>query len=351
VGPAAAIPYLLSTADDALSRNAHREAERLLEQALDLADRIPDPQQRRSLTHAVRSRLTIARTWSRGVVTGDGADGDDDVAVLPAITESPSGWVTALVMRAVTGRYAEVADIAERTLLADLPAPARATAHYLVGWAQFIGGRLEDADRHLRAFDDLHDGTRDPGPAGWGSARDVATTGYAALLAHCRGDEGAADRADRLTRDRATRHGEPTQMEAHLYGAWLRAMRGDAEGCRAAAGACATIAARLESPVYHTHADLLSAWADVLLGDPDAVHRADEAYRTIAASRVLLFLPFYLLLRGEAHAVAGHPDRAAALVSEAAARSAELGDVCRAPRLVALSEELTASGMQGPRKP
>ncbi len=345
VGPAAAIPYLLPTADDALSRNAHREAERLLEQALDLADRIPDPQQRRSLTDAVRSRLAIARTWSLGA----GAD-DDDVAVLPAITESPSGWVTALVMRAVTGRYAEVADIAERTLGTDLPAPARATAHYLAGWAQFIGGRLEDADRHLRAFDDLHDGTRDPGPAGWGSARDVATTGYAALLAHCRGDEGAADRADRLTRDRATRHGEPTRMEAHLYGAWLRAMRGDAEGCRAAAGACAALAGRLESPVYRTHAGLLLAWADVLLGDPDAVHRADEAYRAIAASRVLLFLPFYLLLRAEAHAVAGRPDRAAALVSEAAARSAELGDVCRAPRLVALSEELTASGMQGPRK-
>ncbi len=348
VGPAAAIPYLLSTADDALGRNAHREAERLLEQALDLAGRILDPQQRGSLTLAVRGRLAIARAWSRGVVTDDGRDGDD-VAVLPAITESPTGWVTALVMRAVTGRYAEVADIAERTLQTDLPASARATAHYVAGWAQFIGGRLDDADRHLRAFDDVHDGTREPG--GSGSARDVATSGYAALIAHCRGDDDAADRADRLTRARATREGEPTQMEAHLYGAWLRAMRGDAEGCRAAAGACAAIADRLESPVYRTHAGLLLAWADTLLGDPDAVHRADEAYRAIAASSVLLFLPFYLLLRAEAHAGAGHPDEAAALVSEAAARSAELGDVCRAPRLVALSEKFTASGMQGPRKP
>ncbi len=345
VGPAAGIPYLLLAADDALSRNAHRAAERLVEQALGLAARISDPEQRVSLTTSIRGRLAIARTWSRGVVRSDGTD-SDDAADLPAIAESPSGWVTALVMRAVAGRYAEVADIAERTLRTDLPTAARAAAHYVAGWAQFIGGRLEDADRHLRAFDELHDATHDAG-----SARDVAATGYAALLAHCRGEESAAERADRLTRARATRHGESTRMEAHLYGAWLRAMRGDAEGCRAAAGACAEIAARLESPVYAAHAGLLLAWADALLGDPEAVHRADEAYLTVAASRVLLFLPLYLLLRAEAHAVAGRPDRAAALVTEAAARSAELGDVCRAPRLVALSEKLASGGMQGPRTP
>ncbi len=350
VGPAAAIPYLLLAADDALSRNAHREAERLLEQALDLAARIPDPAQRRSLTVSVRGRLAIARTWSRGAGGGEDADGDE-VAALPAITESSSGWATGLVMRAVTGRYAEVANIADRTLHTDLPAAARATAHYVAGWALFIGGRLDEADRHLRAFDDLHDETHEPGPASAGSALDVAAAGYAALLAHCRGDEDAADRADRRTRDRATGHGESTRMEAHLYGAWLRAMRGDAEGCRASAGACAEIAARLASPLYEAHAGLLLAWAAVLLGDLEAVHRADEAYLEIAASRVLLFLPFYLLLRAEAHAVAGRHDEAVALVTEAAARSAELGDVCRVPRLITLSVRLSASGVQGPRQP
>ena len=99
------------------------------------------------------------------------------------------------------------------------------------------------------------------------------------------------------------------------------------------------------------HAALVAAWAAALLGDPEAVARADDAYARCADSGVLLFVPFYLLLRAEAHVVAGHPDQAAALVTEAAARSAELGDVCRAPRLIALSDEFAARSTQGVRKP
>jgi hypothetical protein len=96
----------------------------------------------------------------------------------------------------------------------------------------------------------------------------VAAAGYAALVAHCRGDEAAADKADQLARSRAVHHKESTRMEAELYTAWLQAMR-DAKRCRAAAGACAAIAAHLESPVYEAHALLLMAWADALLGDPE----------------------------------------------------------------------------------
>jgi hypothetical protein len=95
--------------------------------------------------------------------------------------------------------------------------------------------------------------------------------------------------------------------------------------------------------VYEVHAQLLAAWADAVLGDPLAAHRADELYGRIAASRIVLFVPFYLLLRAEAHAAGGRLDQAADLVAEAAARSAELGDVCRSPRLTALAEELSGS--------
>ncbi len=350
VGPAAAIPYLLAAADDALTRNAHGEAERLLEQALDLAARIPDRQEGARLTASVRGRLTIARAWGGRTFPDDGPAGDESGAP-PGIAESTTGWVTALISRGLTGHYDEVAAIAEETLEGELAPAARAGAHFVAGWAQLVRGRLDDADRHLRAFEELHDGTPDLGPGALGSTLDVAAAGYAALVAHCRGDGAAADRADQVARARAARHEEPTRMEAHLYGAWLRAMRGDAAGCRATAGACAAIAARLGSPVYEVHARLLLAWADAVLGDPAAVHRADAAYLGIAASRVLLFVPFYLLLRAEAHAVAGHPEQAATLVTEAAVRSAELGDVCRAPRLIALADELMANGMQGPRKP
>ena len=133
-------------------------------------------------------------------------------------------------------------------------------------------------------------------------------------------------------------------MEAELYTTRLLAMRGDARGCRAAARTCVATALRLGSPAYREEALLMLAWAEAVLGDPQAAGRADEAYQRIVDSRILLFLPFFLLLRADAHAVTGRPDVAAALVAEAADRSAELGDVCRAPRLVALAEELAAPG-------
>jgi DNA-binding SARP family transcriptional activator len=343
VGPAAPIPYLLTAADDALSRNAHREAERLLEQALDLAGRIPEQPERMRRITALHGRLTIARLWggrsSRGdATTGEGLD------ALPSIDESATAWANALINRGLTGHYDEVTRIAEATLERELPPAARARAHFVAGWAQLVRGRLDDADRHLRAFEELHDLAPDLRPL------DVAAAGYAALVAHCAGDDVGAERADRLARARAARHEESTRMEAELYSAWLAAMRGRAEACREAAVRCAVIAEGIDSPVYAAHSHLLAAWAETLLGDREAARRADEAYERVVASGVLLFVPFFLLLRAEAHAVSGRPDRGAELVAEAAANSSELGDVPRAPRLLAIAEDLAPGRAQGSRK-
>ena len=127
---------------------------------------------------------------------------------------------------------------------------------------------------------------------------------------------------------------------------WLLAMRGDARGCREAARTCAAMARRLESPRVQEEALLLLAWAEAVLGDPQAARRADEAYLRVATSGVLLFVPSFLLLRAEAHAVSGRPDRGAELVAEAAEVSAQLGDVPRAPRLVQLARSLAHAPQQ-----
>jgi hypothetical protein len=176
----------------------------------------------------------------------------------------------------------------------------------------------------------------------------VAAAGYAALVAHCRGDDAAADRREKVARSRAGTN-EAVVMEADLYAAWLRAMRGDAEGCRAWSGACA--AAADLGPLYGIHAAVLLAWADAMLGDDDGAYRCDEAYDRFEACGVLMFAPLYLLLRAEAHHLAGRTDRAAALVAESAARSAELGDVCRTPRLLKLAGAITGEAVQASRKP
>jgi hypothetical protein len=176
--------------------------------------------------------------------------------------------------------------------------------------------------------------------AGTNTTLDVAAAGFTALVAHCRGDETGADRAEQAAHARARGGDQPNGLEAHLYSAWLGAMRGDAEHVRRHARACIDAAARYGYPGFGLHAGVLAAWAAAMLGDPAAVHESDEAYARRVASGILTSAPVLLLLRAEAHAVHGGPDRAAALVAEAAALSAELDDVPRAPRLVELARAL-----------
>jgi DNA-binding SARP family transcriptional activator len=350
VGPAAAVPYLVAAADDALSRHAHAETERLLEQALDLASRITDPAERASLAMPARGKLAIVRTWSRGVLTDGGADAEDLVAP-PGDADSTSGWVAALVTRAVTGRYGEVIGFAERALGADVPDAARAGGHFLAGWASFVAGRIDDADRHLQAFERLEVGSLQLRTITPNSTVGVAAAGYAALVAHVRGDEALADRREQLMWSRVTGRAQPNGLEAGLHSAWLAAMRGDAERAREATAACLQDAERFDYPLFGLHASVLAAWADAMLGDPAGAAAADAACAALEASGIRLFEPLYLLLCAEAQAASGRHDEAAERVARAWAVSEDLGDVPRAPRLVALSERLAAPGVQAARKP
>ena len=77
-----------------------------------------------------------------------------------------------------------------------------------------------------------------------------------------------------------------------------------------------------------------------LLGNADGARLADEAYEEYRATGIRLFLPFYLLLRAEAHATTGDAAAAAQFVVESRAASAELGDVCLSPRLTAFADAL-----------
>jgi hypothetical protein len=101
---------------------------------------------------------------------------------------------------------------------------------------------------NLRAFEELHHSklpwARER--AQFQSRRCVCRL-RTRLVPHCRGDEVAADRAEQLPLAPPAGHDQSTRMEGHLYSAWPQAMRGDAEGCRTTAGACAAIAARLET--------------------------------------------------------------------------------------------------------
>ena len=100
---------------------------------------------------------------------------------------------------------------------------------------------------------------------------------------------------------------------------------------------------RLDYPAFRPQARLVRGWADTLLGNPDGVRRAEEAWDEYGAMGIRLFLPFYLLLRAEALATVGDTAAAARLIVQSREVSAELGDVCLSPRLIAFAEALVPS--------
>jgi DNA-binding SARP family transcriptional activator len=344
LGPAAAVPYLLAASDDALSRYAHDQGAQLLEDALELVAQVRDRAERAALEAHVRGKLNTVRTWTRGVLAEPLPL--DERTPPPTDADTTSGWVGSLVMSSVAGGYGRAVAVAERALAGDLPPVGRVGAHFVAGWGQFLRGRLDSADEHLRRFEALT--AADPAARVGGaiSTVEVSAAGYAALIAHIRGDEDAADRAMELAATRAVGRAEPNHINVELHHAWLAAMRGDAEPAGRHARACVALSERYAFPVFGLHAAVVAAWAEAMLGDPGGADRADAAYAAYLASGIRLFVPMYLLLRAEARAAAGDHRTAAGLVAESRAASADLDDVCRSPRLLALSNLL-----QGPRKP
>src|SRR3954454_24223146 len=93
VGPAAAIPYLVSAADDALSRFANHRAEQKLRAALDLAGQVRAPAQRAALEQQMQGRLAILLAYTRGsVLPLQRRDGAPPAAV-PTDAQSTAGWL------------------------------------------------------------------------------------------------------------------------------------------------------------------------------------------------------------------------------------------------------------------
>jgi DNA-binding SARP family transcriptional activator len=343
VGPAAAVPYLLAASDDALSRYAHEEAQRLLEEALDRVAAVPDPVERAALETPVRGKLSTVRTWTSGTATDPPPL--DEAAPPPTDPDSTAGWLASLLMGSVGGGYRRATEIAERALAGGLPPIGRLGAHFVIGWTAFHSGRIDESDVHLRRFEELSaadPALRIPGAI---STVEVSVAGYASLIAHIRGDEEGADRAMALAESRAAVRAEPNGIHVHLHHAWLAAMRGDAAAAGRHARDCLAASERFAFPMFGLHAAVLAAWSDALLGDPAGAARADAAYAAYVASGVRLFVAMYLLLRAEAHAVTGDAQVATDLVEQAEAAGAEVGDVCRSPRLLALSKVL-----QGPVK-
>ena len=340
VGPAAAIPFLVMAADDALARLALRVATRLLLDAMDLAHLIPDPIERAAAARQVQGRLTVAQIYNKGPVEVEGSGLLElrvDDARFPFDPEDPTEWWAAMTVAVALGEYERMALEAHAALRDDLPLDVEAVVRLELGLALFELGHFDHARGELeRAQDLIGDGStvRSVILSLTGGAVDVLL----GMLAHFRGDEAAAD-AHLASAAREAGDALPRLVVATFGGAWLAACRRDPATCARHAQACSQVANEMDYPAYVRMGEILGAWARVIGGDPTGLPQLDQAYRDYISDGTLLHAPFFLTLCAEAHAFAGEPAKAQALIEEARRISAQTGERSLGPRLSALAEQ------------
>ena len=203
VGPAAAIPYLISASEDALSRFANESAEATLESALVVAATIVDPILREEMTIQVSGLLGTVKTWSRAALPGP-IVGESQVR-LPRPTDgrSAAGWLGTVINVAASGQFAWGLAAADELLDISPTLSAEIAARFAVGWLSYVHGDLDRATGEFGRLNAMIDRGIDvvlPG-ALFHLAESMA--GYGALIDHARGDEVGADAQIRLARDRA----------------------------------------------------------------------------------------------------------------------------------------------------
>ena len=337
VGAAAAIPYLIAASEDALTRFANDLAEQHLRTALDLAAHIDDPDTRTDLERRVRGRLTALLVYAGGTMP-DSPEAGLSVPVM-VDADSAAAWLGTTLMTCVGGHYGLAIETAEQALARNPPPVGAVAALFVLGWASYVVGRADGADRAFAAMEQLIETGPDTDIAGALSVVSVAGAGHEALVAHILGDEAEADRHLGVAKARAA-DAPISLINVELSSCWLACMRGDTARTRVHAAACAEMADRLHYPLFALQAAIMGGWADAMCGDTAGAARADAAYADFVATGIRLFLPLYLLLRAEAHEALRDSPVAADLVREARVVSAEIGDVCLSPRLTEFSETL-----------
>jgi DNA-binding SARP family transcriptional activator len=341
VGAPAAVPYLIAASEDALTRFANEQAERHLRDALELVSGVSDDEERGQLERRLRGRLAALLAYTRGTLPeSPGADG----LSVPVMTdaESAAAWLGTTVMTAIRGHYALAVTTAEQALAGGVPPVGALAAHYVVGWANYVRGRIEGAELGFANMERVIAASPDTDVAGVLSVAGVSGAGHAALAAHIVGDDAKADARIRLAEARAA-GSEISLINFELCACWLAGMRGAPAEAQLHAAGCAEMAGRLQYPLYSMHAALVGGWADAMRGDAAGAAHADAAYADYVATGIRMYLPLYLLLRAEAHVANGDPARAANLVREARAVSVDTGDVCLSPRLREFAETVVTS--------
>jgi hypothetical protein len=338
VGPMAAIPYLLQTSEDALSRYAVDLAVEALETALTLAIDIEELDVRAATEGQVRGRLALATTTSFATPPV-WVEGQEPVLSPPLDAESAAAWSASIVMTASTGHFEWARRLALEALEHDLPPAGELVVRHAVGWTAMIYGDLATARTE---YDRLHtlvvdEGVRIPAPV---DSHVESTLMHLALLAHAAGNDDAAD--EHLATAEELSSGEPgAVVHLHFYHCLVDAMRGHADSVAAHAAACLAGAEKVDYSVFQLQARVHLAWSAAVRGDEAALDGLDAAIDAYQATGLQIYVPTYRLLLADAALAHGRIDVAARAVAEAEAVTGRTGEVCISPRLSAIRDAAT----------
>ncbi len=337
VGTAAAIPYLLTAAEDALSRYATRSAGRILEEALALANQITDPLARSEAEHRVRGRLDLIRAYGGS----DAALPSAAMRPLPPLTDANlTSWVGTLTMAGGAGELTWVREMAQAALAGPLSPWAQTAAHQIVGWTSFVLGEIEIAKLSLERVLELVGEWTTGATSGPLRPSREASIGYLALIAHLEGDEATASAI--LQSAFQAPEDDTGLVNLELHACFLASMRADAKAARTHASRMIRLAERLEYNVLAAHGRIFHSWATAVLDDHPGAAELEAALSAYRSSGFVVFEPTFDVLLAEVHLLAGDPAEARSAAALARTVTARTGEVIHGSRLNLLAHQLTS---------
>jgi DNA-binding SARP family transcriptional activator len=321
VGANAAIPYLITVANDARSRAAFHLAERALRTALELSARVADPARRTVLQFELRTRLVLQSNVISGP-PGSRIFGQDDEPIdhgaISLAETDPLAWWGAQVVRFVEGRSGQALELAEQALARELPDSIKAMVLHVAAICHFATGRFESADQQFGRSEELAEQARQrtldfPDP--WLVPLRVSTPTLRSMNAVLVEDWAGAEAHLNRARDRARSDPNELVVVEHFAG-WEAAVRGDAGTAMHHASAAIELGQQLGDTPYLPLSRIVVGWATAMDGDERGADTARAAYAECKALSLRFLSAVHLMLCAEASARHGQLEDALALVLE-----------------------------------
>jgi predicted ATPase len=358
-----AVPHLEQAARKVLRRSAPQEALGLVDRALEMLQKLPDPAERARHELALRIIQGQALAAIKGYMARDAERAYTRVRELSSGIDLSPAFAPVLfgfwAFHLVRAEHRSARDVAEqlRHLAAREPDPAlRIFAHLVVGVSLLCTGELVEAHATLERERDLYDAQRHRALAvQYGVDPWVANRAYAAMALWLL---GRVDQAVQ-TSDAATAHahelGHPLSIAFSLnLAALLFIARREPQRAEARAGSLIALSSELGLQYWIDQSAAQQGWALIQQGRfEEGVARTRAVLDTWRAEGKGLLRPSYLGATAEAHGAMGQLEHGIDLVDEALAAVDRTGEHWWESELRRLKGELTLKqavrSMSGPR--